>query len=234
MKTYQELMEEIQSILNEGVYDKGVLKAFILAGGPGSGKSYVTNKVTSGLNLKLINSDDAFERGLKRAEMTLDVGGMDEDEFERAMEIRDRAKDVTKLKQELAVEGRIGLVIDGTGKDFDKIRRQMGKLQSVGYDTYMIFVNTSLEVALQRNQMRDRKVPEEIVKDSWNQVQNNIGKFQNLFGNSNMIIVDNNNATENVLTKVWKRISKIVDAPVENHIGRKWIEQQLQMKDRRR
>ena len=48
------------------------------------------------------------------------------------------------------------LVIDATGRDYNVINRQRSMLQMLGYDTYMIFVNTSLEVALQRNRVRTR------------------------------------------------------------------------------
>ena len=55
----------------------------------------------------------------------------------------------------------------------------MRELQQLGYDSHMIFVNTSLDVALERNAKRPRKLPEPIVVSSWNNVQKNIGKFQN-------------------------------------------------------
>ena len=59
MKTFQELQE--------GVYDPNIFKAIFLAGGPGSGKSYVVRKTTGGSGLRIINSDDAFETLLKKA-----------------------------------------------------------------------------------------------------------------------------------------------------------------------
>ena len=79
------------------------------------------------------------------------------------------------------IGGRIGLIIDGTGKDYDKIERQMRGLQRLGYESHMIFVNTSLDVALERNEKRPRKLPESLVVQSWNNVQKNIGKFSQLF-----------------------------------------------------
>ena len=46
---------------------------------------------------------------------------------------------------------------------------------NLGYDTYMIYVNTSLDVALERNAMRPRSIPTPIVTKSWNDVQKNLG-----------------------------------------------------------
>ena len=63
MKTFHDLQE--------GVYDPNILKAFFLAGGPGSGKSYVIGRTTGGLGMKIVNSDDAFEKLLKDAGLSL-------------------------------------------------------------------------------------------------------------------------------------------------------------------
>ena len=130
------------------------------------------------------------------------------------------------------IRGRLGLVIDATGRDYDVINRQRSMLQMLGYDSYMIFVNTSLEVALERNRIRTRSVPEDITRKSWQTVQNNIGKFQNLFGRSNMIVVDNNDAKENELLKVYKEVRRLISVPVRNYVAKKWIENELQLKRR--
>ena len=52
--------------LQEGVYDPNIFKAFFLAGGPGSGKSFVVRRTTGGLGMKIVNSDAAFERLLDK------------------------------------------------------------------------------------------------------------------------------------------------------------------------
>ena len=57
--------------LNEGLYDPCIFKAFFLAGGPGSGKSFVTSSVFAGTGLKLVNSDVKFERDLKKAGLSM-------------------------------------------------------------------------------------------------------------------------------------------------------------------
>tara|TARA_R100000700_G_C3098853_1_gene96821 strand:- start:199 stop:696 length:498 start_codon:yes stop_codon:yes gene_type:complete len=148
-----------------------------------------------------------------------------EEEAERDV-VRGRAKAVTKKRQDNYLEGRIGLIIDGTGKDYDKIARQSSALRELGYDTHMIFVNTSLDVALERNQKRDRTVPEPLVIKSWKEVQANIGKFQNLF-RSNFIVVDNNDAQEDVLTSVFKEVRKMLNKKVTNIFANQWVEREM-------
>jgi dephospho-CoA kinase len=221
MKTFTELQE--------GVYDPNIFKAIFLAGGPGSGKSYVVRRTTGGLGMKIVNSDDIYEKMLKDAGLEATPEDIFSDE---GQEIRLKAKATTKRMQGNFLQGRLGLIIDGTGKDYDKISKQVAGLKNLGYDCYMIFVNTSLDTAQERNRMRSRTLPEKEVEKMWNGVQQNIGKFQRLFGASGMIIVDNNDAGEDVFNKVWKRIAMLVKKKVTNHIAKNWISQELKKKKR--
>tara|TARA_B100001758_G_C18279946_1_gene541077 strand:+ start:304 stop:987 length:684 start_codon:yes stop_codon:yes gene_type:complete len=212
--------------LQEGLNDPNIFKAFFLAGGPGSGKSYVVRKTTGGTGLQIVNSDDAFERYLKKAGLSAKMPASEEEP--RDIE-RDRAKRVTKARQANYIEGRLGIIIDGTGKDFDKIAKQSNSLKQLGYDTHMIFVNTSLDTALERNAKRDRSVPESIAVKSWKDVQSNIGKFSQHF-RQNFVVVDNNDSEEDVLTPVFKQIRMLLKKKVKSPLAKQWVMQQ--MKDR--
>jgi dephospho-CoA kinase len=220
MKTFQELQE--------GVYDPNIFKAFFLAGGPGSGKSFVVRKTTGGTGLKSVNSDDAFERLLSKAGLSLK---MPPEETEPREVQRQRAKEITKARQANYLEGRLGLIIDGTGKDADRILKQKASLEELGYDTYMIFVNTSLDVALQRNATRSRSVPEPMVVKSWKDVQANIGKFNNMF-RQGFIVVDNNDAGEEIFTSVFKRVKGLLRKKVQNTRAKNWMAAELARKKR--
>ena len=135
--------------LVEGVYDPNIFKAFFLAGGPGSGKSFVVRKTTGGLGMKVVNSDTAFEKLLKDADIDLDFRDMSPEQSLERDKIRKRAKEVTAKMQRNFVAGRLGLIIDGTGAEYGKIQKQSKMLQQLGYDVHMVFVNTSLETAIQ-------------------------------------------------------------------------------------
>ena len=220
MKTFHELQE--------GLYDPNIFKAFFLAGGPGSGKSYVAMKSTGGTGLKSVNSDDAFEHLLTKAGLSLK---MPPEETEPRDVVRDKAKKITTSIQKNYLEGRLGLIIDGTGRDAEKILGQKAKLEELGYDTYMIFVNTSLDVALQRNAERPRSVAEPIVVKSWKDVQSNIGKFSNIF-RAGFIVVDNNNAGEDVFKEVYKRVKGLLRKKVKNARAKNWMASELAKKQR--
>ena len=216
MKTFQQLLE--------GIYDPNIFKAVFLAGGPGSGKSYVVSKVVSGMGIKVINSDEPFERYLVKAGLSLKMP--DEEQAERDIE-RKRAKKVTSARKGHAVDGRLGIIIDGTGKDYDKMIRQDAHLQELGYETSMVFVNTTLETALERNRKRDRSVPPNIAKQGWNDVQKNLPRFQRYFG-KRFFVADNNLGDD--LTPITKAVRRAILKKVDNPIASAWIANELKKK----
>lgn len=228
-----------EQFVNEGINDPGILKGFFMAGGPGSGKSYVatelfgfpksaTSSVSYATGLKLVNNDNAFEKAIKDA--GYDIGKLaqyakDPEVWSEVMSLRDKAKNLTRKMQNNYIAGRLGQVIDGTGKDYNKIQGMRKLYQDLGYDTYMVFVNTSLEVALERNRSRPRKLEDDMVKKMWKAVQDNLGKFQKLFGADKMIIVDNSSYdNDGILDQIEKAVMKRINEPVANPLGKRWIQ----------
>ena len=216
--------------IQEGVYDANIFNAIFLAGGPGSGKSYVVKRSTGGLGLKIVNSDDIYEKDLEDA--GLDIAKPEDIFSDKGQAIRIRSKEKTKKRKNLWVDGRLGIIIDGTGKDLSKIGRQKSALDQLGYETMMIFVNTSLETAQERNMERARKLPPKSVEQMWNNVQRNIGGFQQMFGSKNFIIVENNDPGEDVFFKVYKRIRGIVVKKPTKRQAQQWIKNELEKKKR--
>jgi len=100
----------------------------------------------------------------------------------------------------------------------------------------MVFVNTSLEVALERNANRPRQVPEYIVQKSWNEVQTNIGAFQRVFSPGKMLVVDNNRSEKELVSAVLSTASKFIRSKLrtkpENGIAMDWIKKELELKRR--
>ena len=260
-------MIKLMDLLKEGVYDKGTLKAVFMAGGPGSGKSYVAGQLfgipkkvpmTSMYGLKTVNSDTEFEHYLRKfgfdtetgagyGKGTLDlqqwpkevwdmVGG--EQSPEDAKEnpnLRAMTKKYTMMRKAGYMNTRLGMIIDGTARDYRKIADEKKELEKMGYDCYMVFVNTSLEVAQARNKVRARRLPPKLLASSWKQVQENIGKFNGLF-KTNFMVVDNSDtldeksAIKKFTMLIKKGIGKFIKRPIKNPIGKKWIKNQLLLK----
>lgn len=249
----QELLQIKESLLEqmmlEGVDDPGILKCVFMAGGPGSGKSFtameifgIDKKLKSSFaasGLKSVNSDTAFEKGLKDNGINpKDLAKIEKEDAElwdkltgnSPDSVRSKAKQITKQQQAFYEAGRLGMIIDGTGHDFGKIKKQKEKAEALGYDCYMVFVNTSLEVAKERNLKRDRVLPEKLLEKSWRDVQENLGKFQGLFS-GNMTIVDNT-VYKPIDKQVQKAINSYVGKPIKNRIGVKWIKTARALKNK--
>ena len=218
-------MRSFKRFLEEGVNDPGIFKAVFLAGGPGSGKTFVAGKTlpNAAFGLKIVNSDQALEFLLKKSGLSSDMLTMSPKELEQFVEKRSQAKKIVANMKKGFLSGRLGMIIDGTGRDFDRIKRERQELIDVGYDTYMVFVNTSLEVSLERNQMRARRVDEAVVKDAWQNVQKNMGKFQGLFGSSKFSIVDNNKVNEDIMLTTFKSVKKFAAKSPESRLAKQWI-----------
>tara|TARA_R110000772_G_scaffold20140_5_gene55962 strand:- start:1283 stop:2239 length:957 start_codon:yes stop_codon:yes gene_type:complete len=208
--------------VEEGVDDPAIFKAVFLAGGPGSGKSFTVGKTGLGaLGFRVINSDDIFEYALKR----VDIEATPDNIYSpKGQELRKGAKKLTAKKMDLYLDGRLGLVIDGTGKDFAKIQKQATALKKIGYSVAMILVNTNLETAINRDAQRTRTIGPENVKKMWQDVQDNTGKFQNLFG-ANFTIVDNSEGSnwQKATLSAYKSMRKFALSPVTSPIAKKWI-----------
>lgn len=169
------------------------LNLFFLAGGPGSGKSFISNIILGNKfkGANILNSDIFFEFLLTKHNLDK-ILSPDLEDFDKKMELRNKAKKQTKIKTYNYVNGMLPIYIDGTGKKYEKIKSNKLLLNKIGYDTSMIFVNTSLNVDLKRNKERERSIDDKRVEQMWKQVQDIIGKFQVLFGNENFHIIDNN------------------------------------------
>ena len=267
----------LEQMILEGVDDPGILKCVFMAGGPGSGKSFTAMEIFgidkklkssfSSLGLKSVNSDSAFEAGLKKngidpkdlariekedAELWNKITGgpsvSSDSRFDlrkgtrggtiKGKSIRAKAKELTAKQKQFYEAGRLGMIIDGTGHVYSKIAKNKKYAESLGYDTYMVFVNTSLERAQERNQLRDRILPPKLLEKSWKDVQQNIGAFQNLFKN-NFVIVDNSKtlsgeeAEAKFVPLVTKVVRKFVQKPIKNKLGKKWVEKQKLLKRRK-
>jgi chloramphenicol 3-O-phosphotransferase/nicotinamide mononucleotide adenylyltransferase len=231
-----------EEILTEGVHDKSIFKAVFLAGGPGSGKDYVLDNTLSGHGLVEINSDKALEflMDKKGLDKTMPAGEQEERDI-----VRGKAKSMTELRQRLALLGRNGLIINGTGDDVEKIAKIKERLEEIGYDTHMVAVNTADEVSKQRNIERGtrggRTVPEEIRKKKWDSVQAARPQFAEMFG-QNYSEFDNSEDLRNAppevvkakkdeMLELFKKVKEFTSAAPAHPKAQEWIANELHNKD---
>ena len=228
--------------LDEGVHDKSIFKAVFLSGGPGSGKDYVLDNTLAGHGLTELNSDKAFEYLMDKENLDMKMPAKEQGKRDL---VRGRAKNVTELRQRLALSGRNGLIINGTGDDLEKIKKIKEKLEEIGYATSMVAVNTRDEVSQQRNiergQRGGRTVPENIRKEKWDAVQKNRTEFAKLFG-QNYIEFDNSEdlrsadpevvkAKKEEMMEVFKKVKEFTSKQPDHEQAQQWMATELNKKD---
>ena len=250
-------MLKLMDLLTEGVYDKSILKAVFMAGGPGSGKTYINSQLfgipygdinVSVSGLKSVNSDTEFmmllrKHGFDPAELAnypdyafkhlsdpVEKGGSG---------LRDFAQALKDARMAGYMRGKLGMVIDSTGSNFQKVVRQKKQLERQGYDCYMVFVMTSLETALKRNTMRaekgERELPKKIVIQSWNETRKNLGALKSTFGSNFALVhndkhLDDDEARHKFANLTKSYANKWVGGKIENPKAKQWIKDQLRLK----
>lgn len=229
-------MQTFLDFVTEGVQDKGIFKAVFMAGGPGSGKDTVMHHALGGHGLREINSDVAFEHlmgkhGLSKKMPESETGPRDL--------VRARAKQITHARERLALAGRNGIVINGTGGDHGKIAKMKNELEKHGYETHMLYVHADNGVSRARNIARGqgggRSVRENIRQEKWNEVHTAKPHLQKLFG-SNFKEFDNSPDTSHgapveirksqndKLAALHKHFGKVVASPPQHPAAKGWIE----------
>jgi len=241
IKESVDLNEEFEVLL-EGVHDQGIFKAIFLAGGPGSGKDYVLNNTLDGQGLTEINSDKALEFLMDKEGLSKT---MPADEAEKRNLVRGRAKNITELRQQLALLGRNGLIINGTGDDVAKTKKIKDQLEKLGYESSMLLVNTRDDISAQRNiergQRGGRAVPEPIRKEKWDNVQNARTEYAKMFG-ANYSEFDNSEdlrqadpetvkAKKDELLSLFNKFREFVATPPQSQEAQFWTANELDKKD---
>ena len=252
-------MLKLMDLLTEGVNDKGNFKAVFMAGGPGSGKSFIAAQLfgipettsVSVSGLSIVNSDRQFKMLLKKygfdPTMLKDYEEEDPDLFKHLSApakaggsgLRDFAQALKDEERKGYMSGKQGMIIDSTGSNFQKVKKHKKELEDAGYDTYMVFVMTELETAQKRNKMRaekgERELPKNIVTKSWKDTRKNMGGLKALFG-KNFALVHNDKhlgakeARHKFANLTKSYANKWVNGKIENPKAKQWIKDQLRLK----
>lgn len=139
--------------------NRGQGKAIFVTGGPGSGKDVVIRECIAEQNIVELN-------------------------FQQVMDImNDKHKLAMRSmnpKME-AIRQRGPLIINGPADDYEKISSIKEELEELGYQTMMIFVDTTNEVSQGRNTLLSRMMMESVRHSRWQEAQKNINHFSELF-----------------------------------------------------
>ena len=218
-------VDTVSNIEERGM-DPAMFKAVFTLSGPGAGKSFVADKMWGGLGLKVVALDAILEPLMKKAGLNPKT-----DMDKTFGSLRDRSYGLLRKELDLYVQDRLGLVIDQTGADIARTREFKKKLDDLGYDCMMVWVNTPLEVAWARNLKRPRTVSREEFESKWAGARKNIEEYRQIFGDRFLEIENSQNLSgaeinAQLIPVLTRKAMHFLRAPLRNPIGQAWIANQ--------
>lgn len=210
--------------VEEGVNDPHIFKCIFLFGPIGAGKTTVARPLLSATGLRAVNIDNFNEMFIRKGEVP--TGRLAPDQLERSWQLAQK-------QQENFIEGRLGLIIDNSGRNPEAAIGAIEVLMPLGYEFMMIFVDVSMETSIQRQKQRAQRQrqqwgtgreldPETAAK--YQQVKSNMGRYAAYFGPDRFVYV--NNETKPDLTEATKKVNAFLRTPPSQPEARRWIQSQ--------
>jgi len=181
---YEALVRSKKSLKQSTLFSLSTPQAIFMVGGPGAGKS----SVIAGLNLvedgyRLINQDPYLEKYIKEAGLPTDEKTYDKEQRSLRAKLGWKARKAAEEDLANNTAAKESMVVDGTGASYKATTKKIKALEDAGYEVHMIFVNTSKEVAVQRNRARaERSLADFIVTKTWDNVQESVAKYREDYG----------------------------------------------------
>jgi hypothetical protein len=203
----KELMHDVRKGmgLHEEV-DRGLFKAIFVTGGPGSGKDIIIREAigsTKIVELNFVQAYDYLADKQKLSEKTND--------FRRE-----------------AIRSRGPLIVNGPADDNEKIAYIKEELEELGYETMMIFVNTTNETSQERNSHLSRMMVESVRQDKWLKAQKNTKYFTEAF--NNFMPFDNTgnlDSKEEDIGNIYESTKLFLDSKVTNETATDWLNKNI-------
>ena len=203
--------------ITEGRFDPYQNKAIFFAGVPGAGKTFIARRLSSVFyGLKQVNPDAAFKHLLRKKNLSLKMPPQEEQP--REIE-RQRSKQITGKQQELYQQGNLGMLIDTTGRAYDRVSNTKEELEAQGYDTMMVYVDADIETAVKRNSARERSIPEKVLLQNFGAVKQNLPRFQELFGDQ-LFMIDNSIEKQDTLSDSLSELEQSIKIFLNNNDAR--------------
>jgi chloramphenicol 3-O-phosphotransferase len=181
---YEALVRSKKSLKQSSLFSLSTPQAIFMVGGPGAGKS----SVIAGLRLvedgyRLINQDPYLEKYIKEAGLPTDEKTYDKEQRSLRAKLGWKARKAAEEDLASNTAAKESMVVDGTGASYKATTKKIKALEDAGYEVHMVFVNTSKEIAVQRNRARaERSLADFIVTKTWDNVQESVAKYREDYG----------------------------------------------------
>lgn len=199
----KELMHDVRHGmgLKESV-NYGDFKAIFITGGPGSGKDLIIREAIALERAVELNTLQAYDYLADKKKL-----------YERSSDFRREA-----------IRRRGPLIINGPAEQIEYVLYIREELNELGYETLMIFVETTDEASKLRNESHKRMMVESIRHDKWVKSQKNKEVFAESF--RNLVVFDNTNSVdtkEQEIHDIYCSVNKFLESNIsESAID--WLE----------
>lgn len=187
--------------LHEDV-DRGMFKAIFVTGGPGSGKDVIIREAIAegrAVELNFVQATEYLGDKQKLSEQSKD--------FRRE-----------------AIRNRGPLIINGPADNNEKVMQIKESLEEIGYETMMVFVDTSDEVSKERNSSLSRMMVESVRQDKWAKSQRNTKYFTEVF--TKFVPFDNTGdieSKEGDIHDIYESTRDFLDSRIVNEVAEDWL-----------
>lgn len=205
--------------LTESVNDKGIFKSVFICGCPGSGKSYTRQRLGGSIDPRVVNTDTWTE--------FLKAYGDEKWHF-----FSEKIKHLSTEQLVLYMNSVLPLFVEGTSAVSSAVFRREGILKSLGYDTAFIWVETPIEIALERASKRERPVDPKFIKDMYDKVGQLKPFYKSQFKYFFEISNGEGELSDNALSKLYTKIQGWYSKPLENPIGIQTVEKLRERKEK--
>jgi hypothetical protein len=178
--------------LNES-YNHGRNKAIFVTGGPGSGKDVVIRECIASQRITEHNFSQVID--------------ILNDKHKLAMKSMNPRFE--------SIRTRSPLIINGPADDLEKVSHIKEELEELGYETMMIFVNTTNDVSKNRNEHLTKMVAESTRFSKWQKAQSNYVEFGEMF--DNFVLFHNNvnlELKEEDITETYSKTNQFLNGTV--------------------
>lgn len=211
-------MLSFKTFIAESTEDKGIFKAVFMAGTPGAGKTYTMKKVSDGsLSPRVVNTDKMYEFLAKSK--NIDIGkGSDKDSLRWVL---DKSKELTKAQLAMYLNSMLPLFVDGTSSNINNLLHRIGILEFFGYDVGMVWVDTDIDVAIERAAKRDRHVPEEVIHRIYDAADENKQYYKGKFNFFHEIKNGHGELDNAAVEEAFRKVKGFFTADIKNPIGKR-------------
>ena len=188
--------------LNEN-YNRGLFKAIFVTGGPGSGKDIIIREAIAESKAVELNSVQAFDLLMDKQKLS----------------------EKTNDYRREAIRNRGPLIINGPADDHSRMITIKEELEELGYESYMVFVDTTNEASKERNEKLTKMVAESVRHEKWQLAQTSKEAYRQNF---NSFIDFNNSASfneiEEDITETYQKLNDFIEGRMFTETAYSWLE----------